>query len=219
MIPTMDGPSPAQPADYANEDNVELCGHETKALRAIPGMAGGTGEFSYTRNSRVQSQSIDLLKPILEQHIAELTIFHDRQAGSAVCMADFGCSTGANTLQYAEICSQTVQERCGVSASESGSWEAPAVQYFFCDLPSNDFNTLFRQLEDWRNSRTAHSGAADDGHMRNFYAAALPGSFYRRLLPPRSLHIAISTFSVQWMSQVSYFRNLMSPCNSSQQVQ
>ena len=181
-------------------------------------MARGTGEFSYTRNSRVQSQSIDLLKPILEQHIAELTIFHDRQAGSAVCMADFGCSTGANTLQYPEICSQTVQERCGVSASESGSWEAPVVQYFFCDLPS-DFNTLFRQLEDWRNSRTAKSGAADDGHMRNFYAAALPGSFYRRLLPPRSLHIAISTFSVQWMSQVSYFRNLMSPCNSSQQVQ
>jgi gibberellin A4 carboxyl methyltransferase len=163
---------------------------ETKAVRAIPGMEGGAGEFSYTRNSSMQSKAVDILKPILKQKIGELN-FDGWEAGSTVRMADFGCSVGANALQYAEICFQSVQDCCQVRSSKP-----PAVQYFFCDLPSNDFNTLFRQLEEWRNSRPP--GA----EWKNFFAAAVPGSFHNRLFPSRSLHVAISVLALHWMSQV-----------------
>jgi hypothetical protein len=163
---------------------------ETKAVRAIPGMEGGAGEFSYTRNSSMQSKAVDILKPILKQKIGELN-FDGWEAGSTVRMADFGCSVGANALQYAEICFQSVQDCCQVRSSKP-----PAVQYFFCDLPSNDFNTLFRQLEEWRNSRPP--GA----EWKNFFAAAVPGSFHNRLFPSRSLHVTISVLALHWMSQV-----------------
>lgn len=161
--------------------------------RAIAGMAGGAGEFSYTRNSAIQSQSVTILQPILEQEIQELQLLKDWN-GSAIRLADFGCSVGANTLRYAEICYRNVC-RARMGRNGIGRKIPDEVQYFFCDLPSNDFNTLFLQLEDWKKTQTAAS-------MEDFYATAIAGSFYGRLLPRGSLHVAISAFAVHWMSQV-----------------
>jgi len=164
-----------------------------KVARAIAGMASGAGEFSYTRNSLTQSQSIYILEPILEQEIMELELFKDWSGSSAICMADFGCSLGANPLRYAEICYRNV---CRARLSSGRRTTIPdEVQYFFCDLPSNDFNTLFLQLEEWQKTQATS--------MQDFYVTAVPGSFHRRLFPRGSLHVAISVFGVQWMSQVT----------------
>jgi len=168
-----------------------------KFARGIAGMEGGAGEFSYTRNSRLQFQSVNFLKPILEQEIRELEIIKDG-VGSEIRLADFGCSVGANTLQYAEICYRVVCQ----SRLSDGRKSSVEVQHFFCDLPSNDFNTLLLQLEDWRNRQPSRA---------DFYAAAVPGSFYGRLFPRRSLHVAISFFSLQWLSQVTIIKVFSSP--------
>src|SRR5947208_2620740 len=103
-----------------------------KVARATSGMVGGAGEFSYTRSSSAQSQAISFLEPILEQEIMELELFKDWK-GSTIRMADFGCSVGANTLAYAEICYRSV---CQARLSNERTFP-DELQYFFCDLPSN----------------------------------------------------------------------------------
>lgn len=180
---------PTKMARITSEMEAGVDKHTTKIVRTISGMEGGEGEFSYTRNSAVQSQSLNILTPILEQEIKELELFKD-WSGSAIRVADFGCSVGANTLGYAEICYRIVCQ-----ARESNGTKSPdEVQYFFCDLPSNDFNTLFLQVENWRKTQVTS--------MDDFLFTAVSGSFHRRLLPKRSLHVAISTLAVHWMSQV-----------------
>ncbi|GLJ12075.1 hypothetical protein SUGI_0183400 [Cryptomeria japonica] len=57
------------------------------------------------------------------------------------CMADLGCSVGPNTLFIAESVSKAIQDKCMVMSSP-----IPEFQVFFSDLPSNDFNLLFRSL-------------------------------------------------------------------------
>jgi len=124
-----------------------------KVARAIAGMAGGAGEFSYTRNSITQSQCINILKPILEQEIKELDLFKD-WSGSAIRVADFGCSVGANTLRLTEICYQSV---CQARVS-NGSKIPDEVQYFFCDLPSNDFQHFVPSIGGLEKNANQHGG-------------------------------------------------------------
>ncbi|CAM6041024.1 unnamed protein product [Sphagnum compactum] len=43
---------------------------------------------------------------------------------------------------------------------------------------------------------------ADVGRASSYFSAMTGGSFYNRLLPKGSIHFAISTFSLQWLSQI-----------------
>jgi len=158
-----------------------------EASGAISGMEGGAGEYSYSKNSRIQSQAVGFLIPILMEEIGQLkNSLHDH--GPVIRVADLGCSVGANALAYADALS-----RC-IRATFRGS----DIQYYFSDLPSNDFNTLFQQLEQ-------HGLMRDDSGSpggKKFYAAAAPGSFYGPLFPTGQLHVVISIYSVQWLSEV-----------------
>ncbi|KAH0640533.1 hypothetical protein KY285_037119 [Solanum tuberosum] len=58
-------------------------------------MNGGIGDISYANNSLVQRKAILTTKPIIEQAMSDLycSLFPKN-----VCIADLGCSSGANTL-------------------------------------------------------------------------------------------------------------------------
>ncbi|KAK6158989.1 hypothetical protein DH2020_006303 [Rehmannia glutinosa] len=58
---------------------------------------------------------------------------------------------------------------------------------FFNDLTANDFNTLFASLPDER---------------KKYFAAGVPGSFFTRLFPCSSIHIAYSSSSLHWLSKL-----------------
>lgn len=158
------------------------------------GMAGGDGEHSYTRNSRVQARSIDLImKPLLEEEISKLAVLRGQ---SIIKVADLGCSTGDNTLRYAQLIWESIDKHHGGGAAEE-------VHHFFSDLPTNDFNTLFQQLQERESKMGSMSSST------KLYAAAAPGSFYKRLFPCGSVHIVLSTFSLMILSQVIHQRNNM----------
>lgn len=96
---------------------------------------------------------------------------------------------GDNTPGIAEPVLDCIQNR------NSTSWDESAdIQYFCSDLPANDFNTLFNQLEDWKSTMVDGGG--------KFHPAAAPGSFYKRLFPPGSIHIVISTWALHYLAQV-----------------
>jgi hypothetical protein len=94
-------------------------------------MQSGIGESSYTLNSRIQALSFQRVQPMLQDVVNHFKLPQD----GIIRVADLGCSIGANTLNVANVISSSLFTN---GASE--------IQYFFNDLPTNDFNTLFQQL-------------------------------------------------------------------------
>lgn len=113
-------------------------------------------------------------------------------------VVDLGCSCGSNTLYIINVIIKHIAKRY-----ESMGFEPPEFSAAFSDLPSNDFNTLFQLLP----PMAANYGgsmeeclAAND--HRSYFASGVPGSFYRRLFPSKSVHVFHSAFSLHWLSQV-----------------
>ncbi|CAM6039785.1 unnamed protein product [Sphagnum compactum] len=184
-------------------------------------MQSGTGEFSYTLNSRVQALALQRLHPMLQDVINHFKLPQD----GIIRVADLGCSIGANTLNVANVISSGL--------STNGALE---IQYFFNDLPTNDFNTLFQQLPSLdqvlggnqnndagffdplklNQSNTYESNfqlqqpnldfgkntkeMEGETSTRLYYAAAVPGSFWERLFPSSSLHLIFSSNALHWMT-------------------
>ena len=166
-------------------------------LSATIRMGKGVGEASYTRNSSGQASINAALKPFLGEAIRQL----DLPKEGPIRAADLGCSVGANALKFADYITDCVRQAC-----RPRSLEEPEIQYFFSDLPTNDFNTLFLQMlalgEEEENEGTG--GPGDNSEKpKPYFAAAVPGSFYDRLFPQASLHIINCAWSLHWISEVS----------------
>ncbi|KAL6651584.1 hypothetical protein ACP70R_010509 [Stipagrostis hirtigluma subsp. patula] len=151
-------------------------------------MEGGQGETSYTNNSQVQYRNIQMVVHVLKETLDMIRTPHRPE--KLLTAADLGCSCGQNTLFVADF---IVQHMTDLYASHGH--DAPEVFFYFSDLPSNDFNTLFHLLPD-------STAAAGKDTRRRYFAAGVPGSFYDRLFPERFIDAFTSTFSLHWLSQV-----------------
>ncbi|CAI0383474.1 unnamed protein product [Linum tenue] len=100
---------------------------------------------------------------------------------NVIKLADLGCSVGPNTLA-------SIHDLIHVIKQKHPSTSQLEFQVFFNDLPSNDFNALFRSLP----------LPADGG--RGYFAAGVPGSFHGRLFPASSLHVVQLYYSIHWLS-------------------
>lgn len=155
----------------------------TGDLHRILCMQGGDDDVSYAKNSDAPASALSLSKPLLIQAIQSMKLF---KGEDSLRIADFGCATGYNTLTTIELLVDSLRERYFEECEG-----APEFEAFFSDLPSNDFNTLFRSLP------TLHESS-----RQGYFAAGVPGSFYHRLFPKRKLHFAVSLSAVHWLSQV-----------------
>nr|CAC33768.1 S-adenosyl-L-methionine:salicylic acid carboxyl methyltransferase [Marsdenia floribunda] len=153
-------------------------------------MNGGTGDASYASNSLLQKKVILLTKPITEEAITEL---YTRLFPKSICIADMGCSSGPNTfLAVSELIKNVEKKRTSLGH------ESPEYQIHLNDLPSNDFNTIFRSLPSFQKSFSKQMGSGF-GHC---FFTGVPGSFYGRLFPNKSLHFVHSSYSLMWLSRV-----------------
>ncbi|XP_065865293.1 probable caffeine synthase MTL2 [Euphorbia lathyris] len=159
-------------------------------------MNGGEGENSYYRNSLHQKKVILTAKPILEESIAQLC---QKSLSESECltMADFGCSSGPNTLLPLWKIIETID-----STFTKLNKKPPNLQYFLNDLPGNDFNTIFISVLPGFHQKLEKEKGNKFGHC---FIGAMPGSFYGRLFPSNSLHFVHSSFSLHWSSQVPEF--------------
>ncbi|KAI5080600.1 hypothetical protein GOP47_0003783 [Adiantum capillus-veneris] len=179
-----------------------------------------------------------IARPRLEKAIAHLMMHSRREAKGGkqqLAMADLGCSYGRNTIDCALFILQTLrsyimqrttakhniaereaeatarekEDEDEADAEEAAEEEADMeVQYFFSDLPSNDFNALFLALDALQRPRTQNDQQLNhqirmDGHLK-MYAAGVPGSFYGRLFPSGSLDFVVCSYSLHWLSQVFF---------------
>ena len=158
----------------------------TRGLHRVLCMQGGDDDRSYAKNSEAPASAIALSKPLLIEAISSMKLFHKE---SSIRIADLGCATGHNTLSTVGLLVQSLRQRY---REECGSDSVPEFEVFFSDLPSNDFNSLFRSLL-----------SSFDVASRPYYFAGVPGSFYDRLFPNGKLHLAVSLSALHWLSQVS----------------
>ncbi|XP_051125761.1 indole-3-acetate O-methyltransferase 1 [Andrographis paniculata] len=163
-------------------------------LERMLSMKGGKGESSYLNNSQAQAQHA---RSVL--HLLRETLDGVRLIGAAegpFVVADLGCSCGSNTIYMVEVIIKHITERYEAAPG----FDPPEFSAFFSDLPSNDFNTLFQLLPPYGGD-TMEQCLASDTH-RSYFAAGVPGTFYRRLFPANYVDVFYSAFSLHWLSQV-----------------
>jgi anthranilate O-methyltransferase len=141
----------------------------------------------------MQEKAILETRPVLRKAIQEVyTSLSARR--STMVVADLGCSSGPNTLSFISEVIGAVRSCTRKSEEERRAVE---VQFFLNDLPGNDFNLVFRSLEQFEDL-----GGKD---TPPFYVAGLPRSYYRKLFPSRSVHFFHSSYSLMWRSKVFIF--------------
>ncbi|KAJ9153032.1 hypothetical protein P3X46_026522 [Hevea brasiliensis] len=149
-------------------------------------MNGGDDEYSYTKNSMFQKETISAAKEIIDKEIAQKLDVKNHlfaSSSSSFRIADLGCSVGPNTFIAMENVIEAVKHKY---QSQGLTSQIPEFQVFFNDQDSNDFNTLFRSLPP----------------KRPYFAAGVPGSFHYQLFPTSSLHFIHASHALHWLSQV-----------------
>ncbi|KAJ7944245.1 Salicylate O-methyltransferase [Quillaja saponaria] len=153
-------------------------------------MKGGMGKTSYAKNSLLQLKVISLTKPIAEEAMTDL---YCNKFPTSIAIADLGCSSGPNTLFTVSELIKLVEKLC-----RSLNQQSPEYKVFLSDLPGNDFNTVFKSLGSFKKNL----GNEIMGGFGPCYFNGVPGSFYGRVFPSKSLHFVHSSYSLQWLSQV-----------------
>ncbi|KAK4284189.1 hypothetical protein QN277_001055 [Acacia crassicarpa] len=145
----------------------------------------GQGEYSYAQNSNHQRLTADVTKHIIREAMLEMldleTVLHN--SSNVIRIADLGCSVGPNTFFTVQNFIDTVNLK---SQSQGHGLDSLEFQVYFNDHVGNDFNTLFKSLPE----------------DKQYYAAAVPGSFHGRLFPESSIHVFNSTYALHWLSRV-----------------
>ncbi|XP_061346476.1 S-adenosyl-L-methionine:benzoic acid/salicylic acid carboxyl methyltransferase 3-like [Gastrolobium bilobum] len=153
-------------------------------------MNGGIGETSYANNSLVQQRVISLTKAMREEAITSL---YRSTLPRSLAIADLGCSSGSNTFFVISEVIKSVEKLC-----RELNLESPEYQAFMNDLPGNDFNNIFMSLGSFK-QKLCNEMEAGIGPC---FFSGVPGSFYGRLFPSKTLHFIHSSYSLQWLSHV-----------------
>ncbi|XP_034676090.1 jasmonate O-methyltransferase-like [Vitis riparia] len=155
-------------------------------------MNAGSGETSYAKNSWVQSNIISAGKRITEEAILDMLSNH--LSADSIGIGDLGCSSGPNTLLViSEILNVIYAKWC-----LQGCGSSPEFRVYLNDLTTNDFNNVFGSLPAFYTKLKEEKGSG----FGPCFIVGMPGSFYGRLFPTKSMHFVHSSSSLHWLSQV-----------------
>jgi jasmonate O-methyltransferase len=148
----------------------------------------------------LQMKAIMETKPVLCKAIEGVFASLSSPAPAKIVIADLGCSSGPNTLLV-------VSGVIGM-ISTSGYLEKTELQFFLNDLPGNDFNYVFRSLQQLKQQLADRK----EGLLEPpYYIDGLPGSFYTRLFPCQSVHLFHSSYALMWRSKARSAYNQIIP--------
>lgn len=141
-----------------------------------------------------------MVKHITMEAVQE--VFLDLDKPGSFGMADLGCSSGPNTFSIIKDIIRSVEEADTSCLRKKILDRCPStgmkgLRVYLNDLPTNDFNSIFKALPDF------HDELRKSTRISDLYIAASPGSFYGRLFPGGSLHFVYSSYSLHWLSKVT----------------
>jgi gibberellin A4 carboxyl methyltransferase len=139
---------------------------------------GMVGHGFYNSNSAPQMAAIDYVLPWLEGACSTIVL---TDSAPAIGFADFGCSEGKNSIAAMQPLVAAMRQRT-----------SRPIQTIHSDLPTNDYSTLFTTL------RPEGRSVFDDPQT---YSAAVCGSMFDQILPPRSIHLACTFNAIGFLSQ------------------
>jgi len=151
------------------------------AISAHSTTTGMIGGGFYNANSATQWKAIEAVLPFVDEAANTLPATSFTNDNGPVCLADFGCSEGLNSIAVMQRALAGLLPRT----------DRP-IQTIHADLPTNDFSKLFVNL------RPAGRRAFDSARV---YSAAVGGSMYDQLLPDRSVHLATTFNAIGFLSQ------------------
>ncbi|KAL3692934.1 hypothetical protein R1sor_006585 [Riccia sorocarpa] len=151
-------------------------------------MTHGEGENSYAKNSSAQQKMTRKIWPLYVDAIKTLNLPGPKEV---LRIVDFGCGSGPNCIENVEVIIEYVLKRYAEERKER-----PDIQVYFQDVPTNDFNTLFKHI-----FSTSSDKILGD-NPKKYMVAAIPGSFLNHnLLPKSTVSIAVSTFALHWLNK------------------
>ncbi|CAJ2633900.1 unnamed protein product [Trifolium pratense] len=165
-------------------------------LEKLFSMKGGKGEASYANNSQAQAIHAKSMIHFLRETLDNVKLVGG-DGDKAFVIADLGCSCGSNTINVVNVIINHIIKRY-----EALGCNPPEFSAFFSDLPSNDFNTLFQLLPPLATYGVSMEECLANDNQRSYFAAGVPGSFYRRLFPTKSVDVFHSAFSLHWLSKI-----------------
>ena len=132
--------------------------------------------------------------PIAKEAITNFLCGSATNFPTTLSIADMGCSSGPNSLFFVSNLIQQVEHI-------RKEFHKPPLEYqvLLNDLHGNDFNAIFTSLPSLLESLKAQVG----GCLGPCFFSGVPGSFYGRLFPTKSLHFVYSSYSLHWLSQVT----------------
>ncbi|HEX2691018.1 MAG TPA: hypothetical protein VHN14_30600 [Kofleriaceae bacterium] len=152
----------------------------------MPTTIGMKSEGFYDRNSSFQRVTMEAVIGWAREAIAEMTL-PDEPA--PITLADYGCSEGKNSIAAMGHL---------VNALRARHPQQPLC-VVHTDLPTNNFNRLFLSLHDpTQNNYFQSEGKRHDG----IFSLTASGSFFDPLLAPKSVTLATTFISLQWMDRV-----------------
>ncbi|WMV06682.1 hypothetical protein MTR67_000067 [Solanum verrucosum] len=152
-------------------------------------MNAGDGVYSYSKNSHLQKEMIDGAKEMVRHAIIrKLNIKIILSFPNTLRIAELGCSVGPNTFSAIQYNVEALKDKYLLYQDQVINFtnNIPEFQIFFNDHVTNDFNILFQSLP----------------FDRSYYAYGIPGSFYGRLFPSRSMHFVHSSSGINWLSKI-----------------
>ncbi|KAJ4822955.1 hypothetical protein Tsubulata_000308 [Turnera subulata] len=155
-------------------------------------MTGGLGENSYANNCTLQKKASNMVKHITLEALQGVYL---SLAPKSIGIADLGCSSGHNSLSTVKDILEAIEEAgCRVMRPLPDEFRV-----YLNDLPTNDFNSVFRALPDfYRDLKKERK----EGYCPSIFITGCPGSFYGRLFPANGLHFVYSSYSLHWISKV-----------------
>ncbi|KAK2398191.1 S-adenosyl-L-methionine:benzoic acid/salicylic acid carboxyl methyltransferase [Trifolium repens] len=149
-------------------------------------MNKGAGETSYAMNSFVQRKIISLTNQATEKAIMEIL-----------------CSKKRPIMKMG-IADLEIVEAINATSSLLNHPTPKELMFYMNDLFTNDFNNIFASLPSFHKKIMQQKSNYNNGNINgsNCFVSAVPGSFYGRLFPTKSLHFVHSSSSLHWLSQV-----------------
>jgi hypothetical protein len=150
----------------------------------------------YDRNSSIQASTNATAIPLIQKAIEEMDM---PAAGQAFTLVDYGSSEGKNSAEAVASAISSLQKIRG---------DEP-ISIVHNDLFTNDFNRLFYNIYQnpeasylFRSAPSSSDSSAISGQrQKNVFVTASGTSFYEQVMPSSTVHLGISAWAAQWLSQ------------------
>ncbi|KAK6162817.1 hypothetical protein DH2020_002658 [Rehmannia glutinosa] len=126
--------------------------------------------------------------PVLDETLKSM--FTENGFPKSMKIADLGCSSGPNSFFLISHIMDTIQDLWKHNLNN-----LPQLEVLLNDLPSNDFNNLFKLESNF----SQYNGKEK---KLDCFIYGVPGSFYDMLFPSNTLNFVFSSYSVHWLSQI-----------------